>query len=129
MQVARTSLQEYSKFAGRDTQCFYTFEEKVLRCLKSNKVPRVDQPAKLRELLSGHPLALVPESIKTIEKAFSALRDRYGDEERVLGLRVSELKKLGTVPEKFKDQVTFFIDLEAKIQDILDLGAKGENLG
>jgi hypothetical protein len=64
----------------------------------------------LRELLSGHPPALVPESIKTIEKAFSALRDWYGDEERVLGLRLNELKKLGTFPEKFKDQVTFFID-------------------
>ena len=64
-------------------------------------MPRVDQPAKLRELLTGHPLALVPESIKTIEKAFSALGDWYGDEERVLGLRVAELKKLGTVPEKY----------------------------
>jgi hypothetical protein len=46
-----------------------------------------------------------------------------------LGLRVAELKKLGMVPEKVKDQVTFFIELEAKIQDILDLGAKGEHLG
>ena len=82
----------------------------------------MDQPAKLRELLTGHPLTLVPESI--IEKAFSALRDRYGDDKRVLGLRVSELKKLGTAPEKFKDQVTFFLDL-----DILNLGAKGEHLG
>ena len=77
--------------------------------------------------MSGHPLALVPESIKTIEKAFSALRDRHGDEEQVLGMMVSELKKLGTVPEKFKDQVTFFINLEAKIKDILDFGAKGEH--
>jgi hypothetical protein len=47
----------------------------------------------------------------------------------VLGLRVAELKKLGTVPEKYKDQVSFFVVLEAKIQDILDLGAKGENQG
>ena len=37
------------------------------------------------------------ESIKTVKKAFSALRDRYGDEERVLGLRVAELQKLGSV--------------------------------
>ena len=42
---------------------------------------------------------------------------------------MSELKKLGTVPEKFKDQVTFYIDLESKIQDILNPGAKGEYLG
>ena len=100
LQTTPTSLLEYPNFSGKDSQCFFSFKEKVLRCLKSNKVPRVDQPAKLRELLTGHPLALVPESIKTIEKAFSALGDRYGDEERVLGLRVAELKKLGTVPEK-----------------------------
>ena len=49
--------------------------------------------------------------------------DRYGDEERVLGLRVAELKKLGTAPKKYCDQVAFFINLEAKVQDILDLGA------
>ena len=44
-------------------------------------------------------------------------------------MRVSELKKLGSVPEKFKEQVTFFIELESKIQDILNLGAKGDHLG
>ena len=93
--------------------------------MKSNKVPSIDQTAKLREQLSGHPLALVPESIKDIQKAFAALRSQYGDEEWVLGLRVSERKKLGLMPEKFKDQVAFFINLE----DILDLGAKGEHLG
>ena len=45
-------------------------------------------------------LALVPESIKDIGKAFAELRYRYGDEERVLGIRVNELKKLGPMPEK-----------------------------
>ena len=106
LQTTPTSLLEYPNFSGKDSQCFFSFKEKVLRCLKSNKVPRVDQPAKLRELLTGHLLALVPESIKTIEDAFAALGDRYGDEERVLGLRMAELKKLGTVPEKYRDQVT-----------------------
>ena len=61
--------------------------------------------------------------------AFNAIRMRYGDEERVLELRVAELKKLGSLPERFKDQVTFFMDLEGKIQEILDLGAKGDHLG
>ena len=49
--------------------------------MKSNKVPRIDQTARLREQLSGHHLALVPESIKEIPKAFAALRSLYGDEE------------------------------------------------
>ena len=33
------------------------------------------------------------------------------------------------VPEKFRNQVTFFNNLEAKTQDILDLEAKGDHLG
>ena len=69
------------------------------------------------------------ESIKNIEKAFSALKARYGDEEQVLGLRVSESKNLGPQPETYKEQVAFFIYLESKIQDILDLGSKGKYLG
>ena len=35
-----SSLLEYSKFAGCDSQCYFTFKEKVIRCLKSIKVPR-----------------------------------------------------------------------------------------
>ena len=61
--------------------------------------------------------------------AFDALWTRYGDEERVLGLRVAEMKKLGSLPERYKGQVTFYVDLEGKIQEILNLGAKGDHLG
>ena len=99
------------------------------RCLKANRVPRRDQAAKLREQLSRHALGLVPESIQDVKIAFDAFRMRYGDEERVLGLRVAELKKLWSLPERFKDQVTFYVDLEGKIQEILNLGAKGDHLG
>jgi hypothetical protein len=117
LQPAPTSPLKYPNFSGKDTECFFSFKEN-LRCFNSNKVHRADQPAKLRELLTGHPLALVPESVKTIEKAFYALDDRYEYVERVLGLRVAELEKLGTVPERYCDQFIFFINLEAKVQDI-----------
>ena len=72
---------------------------------------------------------MVPDSIQDVNVAFDALRTRYGDEERVLGLRVAELKKLGSLPERFKDQVTFYVDLEGKIQEILNLGVKGDHIG
>ena len=73
LQPAPVSLAEYPKFAGKDAQCFFTFEEKMRRCLKANRVPRRDQAAKLREQLSGHALGLVPESIQDVEIAFDAL--------------------------------------------------------
>ena len=64
-----------------------------MRALKVNKVPLVDQVAKIQATLSGHPLSMVPESVKLASDAFQTLRQRYGDEERVLKLRLKDLKK------------------------------------
>jgi hypothetical protein len=89
---------EYPKFAGLDNQCFFQFEEKMRRCLKSNKVPLIDQVPKMREYLAGHALNMVPESMKEMNVALDILRSRYGDEERVLNLRIGELKRTGSKP-------------------------------
>jgi hypothetical protein len=129
LQVAPVSLMEYPKFAGLDSQCFLKFEDKMRRSLKSNKVPLIDQVPKLREYLTGQALNMVPESVKVIDVAFETLRSRYGDEERVLGLKIGDLKKTGSKPEKFRDQVTWYIDLEGKIQQLLDLGSRNDDLG
>ena len=80
---------------GKDSQCY---EEKMQRALRVNKVPLIDQVAKIRATLSGHPLSKVPESVKLAKDAFKTLRSRYGDEERVLALRLKELKKSGDRP-------------------------------
>ena len=63
-----TSLMEYPKFSGKDTQCFYTFQEKMEEALVANKVPDKSLVAKLRENISGYPLTLVPESMKELEE-------------------------------------------------------------
>ena len=60
LQIAPVSLMEYPKFAGLDSQCFFQFEEKMMRCLKSNRVPLIDQVPKMREFLTGHALNMVP---------------------------------------------------------------------
>ena len=33
LQVAPASLLEYPKFSGRDSECYFNFKEKVIRCL------------------------------------------------------------------------------------------------
>ena len=86
--------------------------------MKSNKVPKADTVPKRREHLSAHPLSMAPERVKEIEKAFDVLRSRDGDKEREL---VGEQKKLGSLPKKFREQVHWLVDLEGKIQGILDL--------
>ena len=47
----------------------------MVRALRTNKVPAIDQVVKIRSVLSG----MVPESVKL---AKSALRSRYGDEDQ-----------------------------------------------
>ena len=99
------SLMEYPKFGGKDWQCYFQYEEKMIRALTINKVPLIDQVAKIRESLSGHSLVLVPESIKLAKVAFQTLCSRYGDEDRVLTNRLNELKKSGKRPESHMAQV------------------------
>ena len=49
-----------------------------MRTLKVNKVPLVDQVAKIRALLSGHPLSMVPESLRLSKHCVLAMEMRKG---------------------------------------------------
>ncbi len=111
------SLMDYPSFGGKDWQCYFQYEEKMVRALKTNKVPLIDQVAKIRETLSGHPLVLVPESMKQAKAAFQALRSLYGDEERVLDLRVKELKKSGKKPDTPRAQVACYTELISRCRE------------
>ena len=51
-----TSLMQYPKFGGAESQCHFKWEERMIRALKTNKAPAVDQVNKICEYLSGHPL-------------------------------------------------------------------------
>ena len=95
-----SSLMEYPQFGGLDSQCYFKWEEKTTRALRINKVPAVDQVAKIRDNLSLHPLSMVPESTKLAKDAFSTLKSRYGDEYRLMMLRLKELRKMGPKPEQ-----------------------------
>ena len=100
----------------------------MTRALRVNKVPMVDQVATIRASLREHPLSLVPESTKLAKDAFLALRARYGDEERVMSLRLGELKKCGKMPETHMAQVSWFTDLIGKMQRIVELGGQSDDL-
>ena len=92
------SLMDYPTFGGKDSQCYFKYEEKMMRALRVNKVPLVDQVTKIRTTLSGHPLSMVPESVKLASDAFKTLRQRYGCEERVQAERSQEIWRQATIP-------------------------------
>ena len=62
----------------------------------------MDQVAKIRGVLSGHPLNMLSESVKLTKTALNRLSSRYGDEDWVRTLRVKELKKTGPKPDRRK---------------------------
>ena len=70
---------------------------------------------------------MVPESVKSAKDAFDTLNSRYGDEDRVMMLRVKELKKIGPKPDKYKDQVAWLTDLMGKLQGLVELGYQNGN--
>ena len=47
LQPAPVSPLKYPNFSGEDAEYYFSFKDKVLRCFKSNKVQRADQPPKL----------------------------------------------------------------------------------
>ena len=50
LEKAPTSLMDYPPFAGLDSQCYLKWEEKMIRALRVNRVPAVDQVAKIRKV-------------------------------------------------------------------------------
>ena len=85
------------KFGGTSSENFSIFKSKLLLAFEKNMVPVSDKIEKLRSCLSGPALALVPEKSTDFTKAMETLGDAFGNPERVLSVRIGELKKLGSV--------------------------------
>ena len=120
---AKTEKVKYPQFSG-DGEDFVKFKEKMKECFKKNRVPASDQLDKLRENLKGQALKRVPETLKDLERAWQNLSEAFGSPLVVLDERLKSLSKLGNLPSDTnpKKQITWLLDFEAVLQDILDLG-------
>ena len=95
------ATKKKSKFTCKAGKCTYNCWVCTLH--KVNNKVLLDE---IRNIMKAEGLTMgFHVRLKDIGKAFAELRYRYGDEERVLGIRVKELKKLGPMSEKYKDQV------------------------
>ena len=61
---------DYPRFSGAAHEDFTKFQDKMVKAFRRNAVGKSDQVEKLRKVLSGFALSLVPESTESIEKAF-----------------------------------------------------------
>ena len=97
---------------------------KFRNALEKNRIPESDQLDKLRENIKGQALKRVPETIKSLETAWNNLSEAFGSPIIVLKERLKSLSKLGHLPPDANPakQITWYLDLESVIQDIIDLG-------
>ena len=124
---------KYPTFQGLDNEDFALFKSKMVKAFETNRVIMSDRIAKLRSTLKGNALSLVPESsVKTISDAWSALEAAYGAPERLMRSKKDAIAKLGCIPKEnsgkgqpnFKNQITWYLQLESLITEIMELGSK-----
>ena len=103
---------------------FCNLQVKLLLAFEKNMTPAADKVESLRACLSGAALALVPD----FAKALDTLREAFGSPERVLAVRLNDIKKLGKCPPEvvngrrnFQAIVSFCLKVEVLLQDLLDL--------
>ena len=132
---SKGEVLKYPSFSGDPGQDLVKFREKMLYRFKRNQVCKKDQLEKLRETLKGQALRLVPDSMKSIEDAWAALQDAYGDPSRVLQHRLDNLRKMGDLPPdsvrgvpNFEMRVEYLLKFEGIVIDIIELGKSDDDL-
>ena len=127
---------DYPHFSGASSEDFIKFKDKMMKAFRNNGVAKSEQVEKLRKVLSGFALALVPESTATIEKAFETLKNAFGDPRKVLDDRMTKLRAVGDLPPErlgtdkpgFKKQEEWYLTIEGLLAEIIALGDREEDL-
>ena len=136
LESTKGEVLKYPTFSGDPSQDYIKFKDKMDYRFRRNRVAKQDQLEKLREVLKGQALRLVPESTKDVDSAWSILKNAFGDATRVLQYRLDLLHDLGNLPadvtEKgacnMRHKVEFLIKLENVVKEIIDLGNSDEDL-
>ena len=136
LETSKGEVLKYPTYAGDPSQDFVKFKEKMEYRFRRNQVAKQDQLEKLREILKGQALRLVPESTKDIDAAWAILKNAFGDPVRVLQHRLDVLEAMGDLPEDVTDRgtcnmgvkVEYLIKMENIVGDIIELGNSDEDL-
>ena len=94
------------------------------KAFQKNRFVLNDQFDKLKENLRGEALKHVPETVKDLEIAWSYLKEGFGDPLRILKERIKALDTIKALPpvKKKETKVTWFLDFESIIEDVIQLG-------
>ena len=130
-------LVKYPTFQGLDSEDFDLFKSKMEKAFETNRVIMSHRITKLRSCLRGNALSLVPESsVRTISDAWSALEAAFGAPERLMRNKKESIIKLSFIPKEnsgkgqpnFKNRITWFLQLESLLSEVIELGSKSTDL-
>ena len=78
----------------------------------------------MRENLKGEALKHVPDTVPGLEVAWKVRNDAYGDPLRILKERIKFLDSMKSLPplKKKEARVTWFLEFESVLDDIIQLG-------
>ena len=130
---SKSDLVVLPTFEGRMDEDYDRWKELVEKAFVSNRVTKSDKLEKLRKVLKGDALKLVPSStVTTIDEAFEALKKAYGDPWRLMKYRKDAIVKLGELPRSNKGNsktiIQWYIEMEAIVKSVIDLGKKSTDL-
>ena len=136
LEPAKTEKVKFPIFTGQPAEDYMKWKEKMENAFLKNRVPKDERVDKLREFLKGKALALVPETTKNIDAAYTVLKDAFGDPARVLDHKLLLLEDLGPFPQDksgrgfppYGKQVDWLLKAEGIVRDIYDLGESYKEL-
>ena len=111
-------------FGGTDGEDLEIFRKNTEDAFCRNQIPVSDRVRQLRSCLKGRALARVPESTRSIEKAWSSLKEAFGDVAQLMEHRKAKLSKLGRFGDKPKEKVEWCLSLVRIMEEMMDLASR-----
>ena len=99
---------------------------------KIRELLRGNAETNIKELLKGNVKNYIPDTLENVDDIYKALGRAFGDLTRLLNYKKKSLTKLGTLPSYDTKGgtnvvVDWYIELETKLQGLLDLGQANSN--
>ena len=131
--IVKSCPRKLPGYAGLESEDFFSFKTEFLEAAKDHRIPRSEQPCKLREVLTGRAVQHLPRSCKDIDAVWEALEDAFGDPWTLLNHKLRNVQSMEVLTDAINEAdpsytKNWFLDYGAAVEDILELGSRSTKL-
>ena len=94
-------------FAGLKSENFIAFKQDFLAAAEDHRIPRLDHPYKLREVLTGRALKHLPRTCQDMDVAWKALEEAFGDPQTLINHRLRKIKLMSCLTDAVIESDSF----------------------